>query len=87
MLNEITFDYDKNIFDWSNSKLYYFLCDHYGLHNVCISLKDGTEIFVEKYNVFGNCEGDDYITLYNNIGELEPLCCINLKDIDTCRIQ
>ena len=87
MLDEITFDYDENIFDWSNSKLYYFLCDHYGLHDVLIELKSKGTILVEKYNVIGNREGNNYITVYNNIGELKPVCYIFLEDIKECKIK
>lgn len=87
MLEEMTFEYDENIFDWSNSKLYYFLCDHYGLHEVKIGLKNNETILIEKYNVIGNREGNDYITVYNNIGELKPVCYIFLKDIKECRIN
>lgn len=81
----MTFTYDENIFDWSNSKLYYFLCDHYGLNQVVIRLNTDEEILIDKYNVIGNREGNDYITVYNNIGELKPIKYIFLKEIVDCK--
>ncbi len=85
MLDRIDFTYDAMAFDWINSKLYYFLCDHYGLNEVGIVLNDDTIIRVDKYNVIGYIEGNNFITLYNNIGELHPITLINLEKIKYCK--
>lgn len=87
MLDEICFEYDENSFDWINSKLYYFLCDHYGLNPVEIFLNTGEVILVEKYNVIGYSDGNDFITVYNNIGELNPVEFIDLDEIKSCKIM
>lgn len=86
MLDKINFNYDENSFDWVNSKIYYFLCDHYGLNNIIMTLNNNQEIFVEKYNVIGNVDGEKYITIYNNIGELIPLHVVDLNNICSCEI-
>ena len=87
MLDEICFEYDKDSFDWINSKLYYFLCDHYGLNSVEMSLIDGTIIIVDKYNVIGYSEGNEFITIYNNIGELYPIEFVGLDEIESCKVM
>lgn len=82
MTNKITFNYDKQLFDWGNSKIYYFLCDNYMLHDVKITLLNKEHIILKKQNVVGGTTGKDYINIYNSIGETNiPICTIPLSHI------
>ena len=70
------------MFDWSNSILYDFLTDHYGLHDVVMKLENGDEIIIHKYNVVGSKAGDDYIVVHESSGELDTcLYVIQLSKI------
>ena len=51
------------------------------------SMKDNQEIYIEKYNVIGNVDGEKYITIYNNIGELIPLHVVDLNNIHSCEVS
>ena len=74
--------YRKEMFDWSNSILYDFLTDHYGLHDVSMKLENGDEIIIKKYNVVGSRPGDDYIVVHESSGELDTyLYVIQLSKI------
>jgi hypothetical protein len=64
--------YDKNHFYWNESSLYYFLSEYYGLCDVLIETSYGM-VLVKKYNVVGYIDGDEYITVYESIGELENI--------------
>lgn len=74
--------YNKNTFDWTNSILYDFLCDHYGLDDVLLKLSDGETVIIKKYNVCGSVNGESYMKIYESVGELDnPLRIIQLSDI------
>ena len=65
----LDFYYDKDSFQWRESDLYQFLCNHYGLDDILIETLGGM-IVVKKHNVVGYVEGDDFITVYESAGEL-----------------
>lgn len=69
----LNFKYVKDEFNWSDSILYEFLSEYYGLYDVKIELDNGEEIIIKKYNVVGNIIGEDYITIYESNGELHKI--------------
>lgn len=63
-------DYDYYTFKWTESDLYKLLCEYYGIGDVLLETCYGM-VLVKKYNVVGYREGNDYITVYESIGELD----------------
>ena len=57
---------------WTDTLLYEFLCKYYGISDVLLETCNGM-VLVKKYNVVGHREGDDYINVYESIGELDNL--------------
>ena len=83
----LKFNYDKNTFDWTNSVLYDFLSEYYGLNDVKMVMSSGDEIIIKKYNVVGGVVGDDYISIYESNGELHKLIrCVNLEHIESLEV-
>lgn len=68
----LNFKYDKDNFYWSESSLYYFLCEYYGLCDVLIETSYGM-VLVKKHNVVGYTEGDEYLNVYESRGELDKI--------------
>lgn len=79
-------EYQRYGFKWETSSLYQLLCEYYGISDVLIETSYGM-IVCKKYNVVGHRFGDDYITLYESIGELDSvISVIYLYDIHSITV-
>ena len=65
----LNFNYDKETFVWSESELFNMLSEYYGFNDIKLYLYDGEEIIIEKYNVVGSKNGDEYFSIYNSNGD------------------
>lgn len=77
----LNFNYDKETFVWSESELFNMLSEYYGFNDIKLYLKDGEEIIIEKYNVVGSINGDDYFSIYNSNGDNDNPIKVDFKDV------
>lgn len=76
----LNFKYSDD-FEWENSVLYSFLSEYYGVCDVKLSLRNGEEIIIKRYNVVGGSGNRGYISIYESNGVNEPLCVVDLDCI------
>lgn len=77
----LNFDYDRDTFVWTESELFNFLSEYYGINDVMLYLKNGDEILIKKYNVVGSCLSEDYFLIYNSNGDTKDIIKVYFEDV------
>lgn len=77
----LNFNYDKETFVWVESELFKMLSEYYGFNDVKVYLKNDEEIIIEKYNVVGSKNGDEYFLIYNSNGDNDDPIRVDFNDV------